>query len=99
MKPICAECEVELKPEKNGVYIAEMFQKNTKVYRLWHGDLLKCPACDKKIVFNFATKPLAEHFECNGKDLFGKDIMSLEQRVEELIKRGEVVVRNLEIWR
>lgn len=94
MKPICVECEVEFIPEKNGVYVAEMFQKNEKIYRLWQADMLKCPACDKKIIFGFGNRPIAEHFEGQG-ELFESPI-SIEQRVEELRKRGETVIRNLE---
>ena len=98
MKPVCVDCEVEFVPDKNGVYLAEMFQENKKVYRLWHSDMLKCPACDKKIILGTGSKPIAEHFE-GQEDLFGKQL-TLDEKVEELQKRGEVVVRNLQIkWR
>ena len=62
-KSICARCEIELKPELNGVVVAEMFHEDTAVYRLWLADLYKCPGCGIEIVQGFGSKVLMEHFE------------------------------------
>ena len=62
MKRVCVKCEREFKPETNGVIVAEMFQKNTKIYKLWRADLYKCPVCGVEIVVGFGQYPIAEHF-------------------------------------
>lgn len=77
-KMVCTECAVELKPEKNGVYVAELFQNNSKIYKLWRADKWKCPGCKIEIVAGFAAMPVMEHFEGNielaVRDLRGKGI-------------------------
>ena len=62
-KMVCVKCEVELKPRTNGVLIQEMFQNNTKTYKLWMADLWQCPKCLTQIVAGFANHPLMEHFQ------------------------------------
>ncbi len=58
-KSVCAKCEVELRPEHNGVIVAEMMQDNTKIYKLWEADLWKCPKCGIEMVLGFAQQPFA----------------------------------------
>ena len=62
-KSVCVNCEVELKPEHNGVIVAEMMNHNTKIYKLWEADLWKCPDCGLKVVLGFASMPFMEHHE------------------------------------
>ncbi len=74
MKRICVKCEREFKPEKNGVIVVEMFQRNTKIYKLWEADLWKCPVCGIEIVVGFAQYPYAEHFSANCEEIVGKAV-------------------------
>jgi predicted RNA-binding Zn-ribbon protein involved in translation (DUF1610 family) len=62
-KLVCVKCEVELKPETNGVRVAEMFNHNTQVYKVWSADKWKCPICGVEVVAGFGNYPLMEHFE------------------------------------
>lgn len=62
-KMVCAKCEVELYPEKNGVYVKELFQHNSAVYCIWAADLWKCPICGLEVVAGFGEKPIVEHYE------------------------------------
>lgn len=62
-KSVCAKCEVELRPETNGVIVAEMMNNNTKIYKLWGADLWKCPGCGIEVVLGFAQQAFMEHFE------------------------------------
>ena len=62
-KSVCAKCEVELKPEENGVIVAEMMRNNTEIYKLWEADLWKCPECGVEVVLGFALQAFMEHFE------------------------------------
>lgn len=61
-RPIhCAKCEVDLIPEKNGVWLIELFQHNTAPYSIWHADLWKCPKCGVEIVSGYGQKPTYHH--------------------------------------
>ncbi len=66
-KIVCVKCEVEYRPEKNGVTVEEM--ANFGSYKLWNADLLKCPKCGNEIVGGFAQVASAEHFEPGYKKL------------------------------
>lgn len=90
MKRICVKCQVEFKPEKNGVYVVEMMMKNTKVYKLWRADLLKCPVCGFLIVAGFAQYPMMEHFQ---KTPDGKII---EEVIEKLKSDGATIIYDKE---
>lgn len=72
-KPVCVECEIEFKPYKNGIMVAEMFQKN-KIYKIWSADEWECPICHKKIVYGFGSSPVCEHFEIDKVAELKKDI-------------------------
>ena len=80
MKPVCVKCEIEFKPHDCGIYVAELFQKESKIYRLWMADIHKCPGCGIEIVTGYAAHA-TQHFE-----------QDLEAKVEELKKRGTRVV-------
>jgi len=83
-KPICVECEIELKVERCGVYVAELFQHDEKVYSITMADMHKCPGCGIKIITGFAGRSTEHHQE------------DLELKVRELIKRGEIVIKSHE---
>jgi len=85
-KSVCVNCEVELKPEENGIVVAEMFQENTKIYKLWYADLWKCPLCDYKIILGFGNNPFMEHFQGD-----------CESRVDELLLEGKTIIYDKEV--
>ena len=87
MKMVCVTCQVEFKSEQNGIWLAEMFLKNEKIYKLWHADLWKCPGCEKEIVAGLSNQPVSEHFQ-----------EDLEERVRLLKEKGERVIYDFE-WR
>ncbi|KKN16780.1 hypothetical protein LCGC14_0972420 [marine sediment metagenome] len=70
-KIVCVKCEVEYKPEENGITLEEM--ANFGSYKLWNADLFKCPKCGNEIVGGFADRPFAEHFEDNYKEVLAKE--------------------------
>ncbi len=86
MKIVCCKCEVELIPEHNGVFIAEMMNRNTKIYKLWVADKWACPICDFAIVSGFASNPLMEHFQGD-----------IEEKVKELKEQGAEVIYDNEV--
>ena len=77
MKPICVPCQRFFQPERNGVNVLEqMPDGNTpkaapgtseagrwSPYKLWMGDLWKCPSCATTIVCGVGIKPISEHFQ------------------------------------
>ena len=85
-KSVCVKCEVELRPEKNGVIVAEMFQNNEKIYKLWEADLWKCPLCYFEVVLGFAQSPFQEHFQGN-----------CEKIVDELFLKGRTIIYDKEV--
>lgn len=85
-KSVCVNCEVELKPEHNGVIIAEMFQNNSKLYKLWEADLWKCPECGLEVILGFAQQPFMEHWQG-----------PIEQVLEECRESGRKIIYDKEI--
>lgn len=62
-KIICAKCEVEFRPEENGIHVHELMREGTAIYKIWDADLWKCPGCGILVVSCFGLQPLAEHFQ------------------------------------
>lgn len=60
---ICVNCQVEMKVDTVGALVQELFQNDTKVYRIWPADLMKCPGCGIRVISRFADKPMVQHFE------------------------------------
>lgn len=83
-KPICVKCEREFQMEKDCV-VSELYQKNTKIYKLWSADLWICPVCGNIIVHGFASKPFMEEFSGD-----------CEAEVKKLLKEGKIIIRNKE---
>lgn len=84
-KSVCVKCEVELKPEINGVVVVEMFQQNKEIYKLWEADLWKCPICGVEVVLGFGNQPFMYHFDSDCK-----------KAIEDMIKNGRKVIYDLE---
>ena len=62
-RPVCAECEVEMVPETNGVGVLDMAEFGP--HQVWDADLYKCPKCGFEVIVGFGQAPLAEHHEGN----------------------------------
>lgn len=69
-KTICVKCQIEYKPEKNGVVVEEMASFGS--YKLWSADLWKCPKCGHEIIAGFADRNFAEHYQPDYKDILEK---------------------------
>ena len=82
-KAVCRLCEVELRPETNGVYVVDLMDRNTQPYRLTAADLWKCPRCGYEVVLGFAGEAFMYHHE---GDIQGK--------LNELVAAGAVVIYN-----
>lgn len=88
-RAVCTKCKVSFKPETNGVAVAETFQGDQKIYKIWNADLLKCPGCGVKIILGFPDRPLAEHFAANFDEVLAY--------FREKLKKGEAYVWNEKI--
>ena len=62
-KIICVDCEVEYKPDKNGVYLIEMAWQPPQPYKIWHSDMWICPSCLHQVIAGFGHQALAEHYQ------------------------------------
>jgi len=67
MRPICVSCQVEYRPEKNGVRVCEYASFGP--YKIYQADLWKCPKCDHLIIHGYGRNPEAEHFQDHFKEL------------------------------
>ena len=73
-RPVCPECNCEMRPETNGVGVLDMADFGP--CDLYDADLWKCPRCDKKVIGGFGCGPIASHYE----DGFEKMIKSYEDK-------------------
>lgn len=65
-------CGTHMKPETNGVFFEEGRTPdpseglpNPAPYKLWVGDLWKCPRCGSQVIVGVPPQPLAEHYMPN----------------------------------
>ena len=66
MKPICVSCLVFYRPHHNGTYFTECMPDGKcgwVPYKIWSGDLWKCPSCGSEIIVGVGENPLREHYE------------------------------------
>ncbi len=61
MRPVCVPCRRTYRPKKNGMAFVEM--ANGRQYKLWMGDLWKCPGCGHELISGVGLKPIAEHYQ------------------------------------
>lgn len=71
-RPVCVKCQVELRPEKTGVTLVDMFQKPPKPYSIWSADKWKCPICGYEVVIGFGASPLYVHSDDKFKEMLKK---------------------------
>ena len=76
---VCVECQLEMKPDINGVGLLQMYENGP--YKLFQGDQWICPDCGNQIVAGIPLNPMAEHFEKG----FRKKIADAKKRAEPLI--------------
>ena len=72
MKPICASCSVFYRPHRNGTYFTECMQsadRGWRPYKVWMGDMWKCPSCGNEIIIGVGRDPLREHYEDHFEEL------------------------------
>lgn len=81
MKPICVKCQRFFKIERNGVRFIEAMPGNGNPvagtfeahnwtpYKLWLGDLWKCPDCGAQTISGVGLQPISEHFHENFAEL------------------------------
>ena len=59
--PVCVKCQVEMRPETNGVGVLDMASFGP--YKIWDADKWQCPGCKYEIVVGFGSQALAEHYQ------------------------------------
>jgi hypothetical protein len=75
MKPICVPCERFMRPHKTGFYFLEGMPtcngappglaepEAWQPYKLWVGDLYRCPDCGAQTIVGVPPYPIAEHYQ------------------------------------
>jgi hypothetical protein len=59
-RPVCVKCQIELRPQRNGVGVLDMAKDEP--YQLCEADMYRCPGCGFEVVIGFARTGW-EHFE------------------------------------
>ena len=62
-RPICVNCNLELRVKKNSVGVETMTTDGPCQY--FHADLWECPECGLQIISGFGAKPIVEHYQPN----------------------------------
>jgi hypothetical protein len=57
---VCAKCNQQMKPLKNGVCVEE--HASFGLYRIWMADAYECEQCGATVITGFAEYPLWDHF-------------------------------------
>ena len=60
-RPVCVKCQVEMRPEKNGIGVLDMADFGP--YKIWDADKWKCPKCAIEVIIGFGQQAIAEHYE------------------------------------
>jgi len=69
MKPVCVPCRLFFRMVKSGFVFTEGMPAGSsapgawKPYKIWAGDLWKCPRCGAAILSGVGARAIAEHFE------------------------------------
>lgn len=59
---VCANCNRQMRPKKNGTAFVEMAED--RPYKLWMADLWECQDCGAQVLHtNNLQHPLAEHYQ------------------------------------
>lgn len=61
-RPVCRQCQCEMRPEKNGVGVLDLTESGGE-YEVWDADLWKCPQCGIEVVGGFGHGPIARQFQ------------------------------------
>jgi hypothetical protein len=59
---VCAGCNQQMRPKKNGVTFLEM--AGDRPYKLWDSDAWECQTCGAVVLYASPNqKPIAEHYQ------------------------------------
>lgn len=81
MRPICVKCDRAMAREHIGVLVAELYLKNTAIYKLWYADYYQCPTCSMMVIHDFADQPF---WQCHEEGRDGQR----DSAIEEAKKKG-----------
>ena len=60
-KPVCAECQIGMVPDINGISLIDMYLDPPEPYQIWSADLWYCPICNHRIVDGYGNAPTQHH--------------------------------------
>jgi len=83
-RPVCVKCQVEMRPEKNGVGVLDM--ANFGPYKIWEADKWRCPECGYEVIAGFGKEAIAEHYQ----DSFGR-IVEVYKEQRNLVKSRQYI--------
>ena len=78
-RPICSECQVEMRPVKNDIVVVDYAWEPPQPYQLWAADEWGCPKCGHTIIRGFGNAPYIRHFEDGFKEAFSRILPPLRR--------------------
>lgn len=79
-KPICSECQMAMRPHKNGVLVVETYNAPPLPYKLWGADEWRCPVCGFKVLVGFSEKSIHAPYT--------DDVQGVVRRIREALSTG-----------
>ena len=79
--PVCVQCAVEFRCDKNGVPYVEMSDGHP--YKVWDSDRWRCPSCGTTILSGFGMRPYLERHEDGFQERYTKVVKDPNVVVEK----------------
>lgn len=82
--PICVKCNLEMRPDKNGVTILLMAYTPPQPYEAYDADLVKCPKCGVQIIVGKAHNAFWMHFHKEPTpDITQPDVFPVYEKIKD----------------
>jgi len=87
VRPICVDCQFEMKPHKNRVYAVRFTDgdRSKTIDVIYKGDVYICPKCEHKIITSILGETL-------GYEMFQNDMKKQQEWLDERIKQKDILV-------
>lgn len=83
--PICVKCNLEMRPDTNGVTVLLMAYDPPQPYEAYGADLVKCPNCDMQVITGAAYNAFWMHFHDEpGPDIAKEDVFPVYANIKAL---------------
>ena len=97
-KPVCADCSIDMFPDRNGAWVIDMCMDPPEPYKVWAADRWACPVCNRKIMSGFSNHGVRREednfLELLNRALRGEYIFNFE-KLHHIQKYGHKLIPNM----